>query len=93
MHPGGRGESRQATSRVPLLLPWPQDTKCQGENAGTNHLIQVEDFWSIGEQGQVKTRRFKSGTRTLELEMSRDRICARLRELELGSYHHAVKGA
>lgn len=38
-------------------------------------------------------RRLKSGTRALELEMSRDRMCARLRELELGSYSHAVKGA
>jgi len=29
------------TARVSLLLPQPQDTKCQGEKGGTNHLIQV----------------------------------------------------
>lgn len=38
-------------------------------------------------------RRLKSGTRTPELEMRRDRTCARLRELELGSYNHAVREA
>lgn len=45
LHPGSRGENRQTTSRVTLLFPQPQDTKCQGEKGGT----QVEDFWSIGD--------------------------------------------